>query len=134
MRGGRHGHGGAATAGRPRPTELAAELGVDEAKVADALQAFRDAEPAGDRRPPEGTKPDRAATEKQPWPRPSAESLGIEEAKVTAALEELRTAEQANHAAALKPRLDQAVKDGTLTQAEADAVTKAAEKGVIGGH
>ena len=63
-----------------------------------------------------------------------AKSLGIEEAKVTAALEELRTAEQAKHAAALKPRLDQAVKDGTLTQAEADAVTKAAEKGVIGGR
>ena len=55
-------------------------------------------------------------------------------AEVTAALEELRTQEQADHAAALKPRLDQAVKDGTLTQAEADAVTKAAEKGVIGGH
>ena len=44
------------------------------------------------------------------------------------------SAEQANHAAALKSRLDQAVKDGTLTQAEADAVTKAAEKGVIGGR
>ena len=62
-----------------------------------------------------------------------AKSLGIDESKVTAALDELRTAEQADHAAALKPRLDQAVKDGTLTQAEADAVTKAAEKGVIGG-
>ena len=63
-----------------------------------------------------------------------AKSLGIDEAKVTAALEELRTAEQADHAAALKPRLDQAVTDGTLTQAEADAVTKAAENGVIGGR
>lgn len=49
------------------------------------------------------------------------------------ALEELRTEAQKNRAAALKPRLDQAVADGTLTQAEADAVTKAVEQGVIGG-
>ena len=34
---------------------------------------------------------------------------------------------------ALKERLDAAVADGTLTQGEADAVTKAVEKGVIGG-
>lgn len=47
------------------------------------------------------------------------------------ALEELRTEAQKNRAAALKPRLDQAVADGTLTQA--DAVTKAVEQGVIGG-
>ncbi len=37
-------------------------------------------------------------------------------------------------AAALKSRLNEAVKAGTLTQAEADAVTKAVEKGVIGGR
>ena len=34
----------------------------------------------------------------------------------------------------LKSKLDAAVGDGTLTQAEADAVTKAIEKGVIGGR
>ena len=62
-----------------------------------------------------------------------AASLGIDEAKVTAALEELRTAEQAEHAAELKTRLDKAVTDGKLTQAEADAVTKAVQNGVIGG-
>ena len=60
-----------------------------------------------------------------------AKSLGIDEAKVKTALEELRTEAQKNRAAALKPRLDQAVADGTLTQA--DAVTKAVEQGVIGG-
>jgi len=63
-----------------------------------------------------------------------AKSLGIDEAKVKTALEELRTQAQSDRAAALKGRLDQAVKDGTLTQAEADAVTKAVEKGVIGGR
>ena len=62
-----------------------------------------------------------------------AASLGIDEAKVTAALDELRTAAQADRAAALKTRLDQAVTDGKLTQAEADAVTKAVQNGVIGG-
>ena len=133
MRGGRHGHGGAEFGARAK--ELAAKLGVDEAKVTDALKAFREANrpatPPATRQP--GQKPDRAAMEKA-LAASLAKSLGIDEAKVTAALEELRTAEQAKHAAALKPRLDQAVKDGTLTQAEADAVTKAAEKGVIGGR
>jgi len=130
MRGGHRGHGGAEFGARAK--ELAAKLGVDEAKVTDALKTFREANrPASP--PTPGQKPDRAAMEKA-LAASLAKSLGIDEAKVTAALEELRTAEQANHAAALKPRLDQAVKDGTLTQAEADAVTKAAAKGVIGGH
>jgi hypothetical protein len=62
-----------------------------------------------------------------------AEALGIEESRVTAALEELRSEKQAEKAAALKTRLDQAVTDGKLTRAEADAVTKAVESGVIGG-
>ena len=134
MRGGRHGHGGAELDARVK--ELAAKLGVDEAKVADALKAFRDANkpttpPATP--PAAGQKPDRAAMEKA-LAASLAKSLGIDEAKVTAALDEIRAAEQADHAAALKSRLDQAVKDGTLTQAEADAVTKAVEKGVIGGR
>ena len=46
---------------------------------------------------------------------------------------ELKKQKQAEKAAALKTRLDQAVTDGKLTQAEADAVTKAVENGVIGG-
>lgn len=130
MHGGRHGHGGGQLGNRAK--ELAAKLGVDETKVIDALRAFRDANrPAAP--PAEGQKPDRAAREKA-LAASLAKSLGIDEAKVTAALEELRAAGYANHAAELKPRLDQAVKDGTLTQAEADAVTKAAEKGVIGGR
>jgi hypothetical protein len=135
MRGGRHGHGGAAFGASA--SELAAKLGVDQTKLTDALKAFRDANkpatppatPPADRQ----QRPDRAAKEKA-LAASLAKSLGIDEAKVTAALEELRASEQAKHAAALKPRLDQAVKDGTLTQAEADAVTKAAEKGVIGGR
>ena len=126
---GKHGHGhgdrGAQAAA------LAAKLGVDEAKVTDALRAFREANrPAGPRT--DGQKPDRAAMEAA-LAASLAKSLGIDEAKVKTALEELRTEAQKSRAAALKPRLDQAVADGTLTQAEADAVTKAVEQGVIGG-
>jgi DNA-binding MarR family transcriptional regulator len=112
-------------------SELAAKLGVDEAKVTEALKAFRDAnKPAT--RPAEGEKPDRAAREAA-LAKSLAESLGIEESKVTSALEELRAADRSERAAALKSRLDKAVADGKLTQAEADAVTKAVENGVIGG-
>jgi hypothetical protein len=111
--------------------ELATKLGVDEAKVTEALQAFREANKPTTP-PAEGEKPD-AATREAALAKSLAASLGIDEAKVTAALDELRTAEQAEHAAALKTRLDKAVTDGKLTQAEADAVTKAVEAGVIGG-
>lgn len=132
MHGGRHGHGNDGGERGGRAKELAAKLGVDEAKVADALKTFRQAnKPATP--PAAGQKPDRAAMEKA-LAASLAKSLGLEEAKVTAALVDLRNQAQKDQAAALKPRLDQAVKDGTLTQAEADAVTKAAEKGVIGGH
>jgi hypothetical protein len=128
MRGG-HGKGG--ERGAAQAAELAAKLGVDEAKVTEALQAFREANKPTTP-PAEGTKPDRA-TQDAALAKSLAESLGIEESKVTAALEELRTAAQTERAAALKTRLDAAVTDGTLTQAEADAVAKAVEKGVIGG-
>ena len=53
---------------------------------------------------------------------------------MTKAFDEIRAARQADRAAELTTRLDAAVKAGTLTQAEADAVTKAVEKGVIGGR
>ncbi|MGR0162193.1 Clp protease N-terminal domain-containing protein [Paenarthrobacter nitroguajacolicus] len=114
--------------------ELATKLGVDEAKVTDALKAFREAnKPAT---PPtegtEGTKPDHTAQEAA-LAKSLAEALGVDEAKVTTALEEIRAAGQAERSAALKTRLDKAVTDGKLTQAEADAVTKAVEAGVIGG-
>jgi len=109
-------------------------LGVDEAKVTDALKAFREANRPTT--PPtegtEGTKPDRTAQEAA-LAKSLAAALGIDESKVTAALEEIRTAAQEERAAALKTRLDKAVTDGKLTQAEADAVTKAVEAGVIGG-
>jgi hypothetical protein len=56
---------------------------------------------------------------------------------VAAALEKVETQMQADakaeRQAALKTRLDQAVKDGKLTQEQADAILKAAEAGVLPG-
>ena len=99
--------------------------------MTEALRAFREAN-RPTTPPAEGTRPDRA-TREAALAKSLAESLGLEESKVTAALAELRTAAQAGRSGALKTRLDAAVTDGTLTQAEADAVAKAVEKGVIGG-
>lgn len=83
--------------------------------------------------PAEGEKPD-AATRDVALAKALAESPGIEESKVTAALEELRSERQAEKAAELKRRVDQAVTDGKLRQAEADAVTKAVVNGVMWGR
>lgn len=66
-----------------------------------------------------------------------ATELGIDKAKVAAALEKVQTAEEAkakaDRSAALKTRLDAAVKAGKLTQEQADAILKASEAGVLGG-
>jgi len=82
-----------------------------------------------------------------------AKELGVSTDKVTAALEKLKEQHkgdrperpstedrqakqkdwQANRQEQLKNRLDQAVKDGKLTQDEADAVLKAVDAGVFPG-
>ena len=145
-------HGGPGRDAGHLASALATKLGVDETKVTDALKAFRDANkpaqaPSDDTKPSEGStpsdgtaqskgseagRPDRAAMEAA-LAKSLASSLGVEESKVTAALEEIRSEAKSDRAAELKSRLDQAVTDGKLTQAEADAVTKAVEAGVIGG-
>jgi multidrug efflux pump subunit AcrA (membrane-fusion protein) len=72
-----------------------------------------------------------------------AKELGVPVEKVTAALDKVRgqhrpegrpgRGDDADRQARLKERLDQAVADGKLTRAEADAVLKAVESGVLGG-
>ncbi|MEU4775182.1 hypothetical protein [Micromonospora sp. NPDC023644] len=75
-----------------------------------------------------------------------AQELGVDADKVTAALEKLREehkpadrpargdkGDAADRQAAMKERLAQAVEDGKLTQEQADAVTAAAEAGVLPG-
>jgi hypothetical protein len=108
-------------------TELANKLGIDEAKVAEALRAIR---AENQPRPDPTTRPDPAEREAA-LAKALSSKLGIDVTKIKTALQEIRTAHQAERTAALKARLDAAVQDGTLTQAEADAVQKAVDQGVI---
>lgn len=130
----RHGAGGEMRGqkGGQQVADLAGKLGLDEAKVADALATAHDALRAAHQNDTSGTRPTpeerRAELAKE-----LAKALGIDEAKVTDALTALDSERNAERAAALQSRLDQAVTDGKLTQAEADAVKKAVEAGVIGG-
>ena len=121
--------------------QLASKLGIDESKVREALKAIREANrPTARPSAPPSTSPSTPPNRPDPAKRDAelatqlAKKLGIDEAKVTKAFQEIRADQQANRAKALKSRLDAAVKAGTLTQAEADAVTKAVEKGVISGR
>ena len=133
--------GGSATPGTDRPgggrhgggfrdgaqlTDLAGKLGVTEDRLGEALRSIRE-ENRSTTRPTDQTREERDAA----LAKALAEKLDLDEAKVTSALTEIRQARQAEQAAALKERLDRAVTDGKLTQAEADAVTKAVEQGVI---
>lgn len=122
---GGHGRGAALAA------DLASKLGLDQATVETALGEVRKANRPAKPTPGTALTPaDRAADDAALAAR-LADKLGVDEAKVKTALEEIRAAHQAERAAALKTRLDAAVKAGTLTQAEADAVQKAADTGVI---
>jgi hypothetical protein len=79
----------------------------------------------------------RHAAERADYAAALAKELAISQDKVTAAMDkvdaQMKAKFQADRQAALKARLDQAVKDGKLTQAQADAILKAAESGVLGG-
>ena len=130
-------HGGGMGPGMGKGVDLAAlatKLGVDQTKLEDALKAVRQdlkAKPT----PGQGTatKPD-PATMQDELATKLASELGIDAAKVKAAFADLRAAHEADEQKAFDDRLAQAVKDGTLTQAEADAVKKAAKAGVIDMH
>lgn len=124
--------------------QLAEKLGVEEAKVTEALKAIRETNRASKPSTSPSASPSATATTRPSRPSSSerraalakqlAEKLGVDEAKVLKALEEIQAAQDAERAAALTTKLDEAVKAGTLTQAEADAVKKAVEKGVISGR
>ena len=119
-----HGHG---IRGEQFTEDLAIKLGLAQDEVATALDEIREEnQPTSD----PSQRPDRAERDAA-LAKALAEKLNVDEAKVKAALDELRSERQAARAAALKERLDAAVKAGTLTQAEADAVQKAVDKGVI---
>ncbi len=120
---GRFGPGGVSAA------DLAKKLGLAEDKVSEALRAVRE-DLRSDRDQDPSTRPSRTEAEAELAKR-LAEKLGIDQTAVEKAITELRAADQAEALTSLKERLADAVKAGTLTQAEADAVVKAAEAGVI---
>ncbi len=133
--GGRGDRGHGPRDGGQLAAQLATRLGLDQAKVTTALQEVREASRPTTKPTP---TPGATATPRDPAAQDAtlaaslAPKLGVDEAKVKTALDEIRAAQVADRAKALDDRLAAAVKAGTLTQAEADAVKKAAEKGVIG--
>ncbi len=132
--GGQHGRGemGGMKGGAVMAADLAEKLGLDEDTVADALETAHDAlRPTS--RPADGAALPTAEERHAALAAELAKALDVDEATITEALDALQADRQAERAADLKDRLDQAVADGKLTQAEADAVTKAVEAGVIGG-
>ncbi|OFE15738.1 hypothetical protein BA895_21575 [Humibacillus sp. DSM 29435] len=135
-----HGPGGRHGGGPGRGLDLgslATTLGVDQTKLQTALTTVREEMKPADGIRPDGIKPDGAAkpdrsVRDNELATKLASKLGIDSAKVKAAFTELRTAAEAHRTKAFDDRLAQAVKDSKLTQAEADAVKKAAKAGVIG--
>ena len=114
-------------------------MGVEEAELKTALGEIRADQKSATREAKPSEQPTEAEREAEPEARQAefakalTEKLGIAEAAVTEALESAASERSAESAEKLKTKLDQAVTDGKLTQAEADAVSKAVETGVIGG-
>lgn len=133
---GGHGRGGA----HVDAAALAEALGVSEDELTTALDAVRDEMgPGNGEKPADGERPtppteeeraDRAAA----FAKALAEELGIDESKVSDALETLRDAAETERRTALGERLDQAVEDGDLTDADKESVLKAFDAGVLGGR
>ena len=101
--------------------KLAEELGVDTDKVTAALEKLREEHKPADR-PDKGERGDKGD-------RPEKGERGDKGDRP----ERGGKGDSADRQAAMKERLAQAVKDGKLTQEQADAITAAAEAGVFPG-
>ena len=115
--------------------ELAAALGVDEARVTQALTEIRDEQRSqnGDAKPT--TPPSEADRQarRDEMAGKLAEKLGVDKAKVTDALDKAEARHRQQEATRMTSRLDQAVAAGTLTEADKASVLKAVQAGVLGG-
>lgn len=119
-------------------TALADALGVSEDELTDAIDAVREATrpdgaPGDGERPTPPTDEERAEREAA-FVAALAKELGLEESKVSDALETVQAARRAEHRTELSDRLDQAVEDGDLTDADKESVLKAYDAGVLGGR
>ena len=129
--------GGPGGPGGDMSAELADQLGLSTAKVADAFAAIRDDLPKPDR-PAAGEKPtpptdaQRTAQEKA-LAKALADELDLTTAKVSAALTAVHAEHEAAHRTDLADRLDAAVKAGDLTASDKASVLKAFDAGVLGG-
>ena len=113
--------------------DLAKALGVSEEKLRDAFEAVRDDLKPAERRvdgPP--TAAERSARHDK-LTAALAKELGLSEAKVEAAFDKAHEAHAAERRDALVDRLDAAVEDGKLTEADKASVLKAFDAGVLGG-
>lgn len=130
---------------------LAEELGVPEAEVEKALEEVHeelvpdlsDLKEGLEKRFGDGERPDRddfpappseeeMEEHKQEFEKALAEALGISEDELTTAFEDLRDAAESGIREDLEERLDGAVEDGDLTEADKKSVLKAYDAGVIG--
>lgn len=116
---------------------VADKLGIDKTTLTDAAKAVADElraqhQAAGQT----GTKPDRDAMRDEALTA-LANKLGVDKAKLVAAVDEAEAAQQAAHLAEgradFKTRIDQAVADGKITQADADSILKGYDAGLLGG-
>lgn len=124
---------------------LAEELGIDQDTVEDALEAVRDDLRSERPDTTDGTRPEPPTDAEREERRAAlaaalAEELGISEAKVDAALEvvrekaeSVREDRRADVREALVERLDAAVEDGTLTEADKASVLKAFDAEILRG-
>ena len=114
-----------------RAGALAEKLDLDRAAVAAALREYRKA----NKRAADSTRPARDTALAEAL----AAKLGVSESEVTKAVAEVRAERKAVRGAPrgaareqrVADRLAAAVKAGTLTQAEADAVKKAVDAGIV---
>lgn len=130
-------------------TRLAEALGVEQAEVAAALEDLRgelvpERPEWGEGGMPEPPTEEELDARKSVLAAGLADALGLEQDDVEAALTEIRTDLEAEAEdrlgdlrAELRPslveRLDEAVADGTLSEADKTSVLKAYDAGVIGG-
>ncbi|MGV8896948.1 MAG: hypothetical protein ACOH10_08320 [Rhodoglobus sp.] len=113
---------------------LATKLGLSETAVSDAVTAVRDQTQSTDRPSADATQAEKIAAREARQAKfgaALATELNLDETTVTDALAELQAEKEAARAADRTAALDQAVTDGTLTQAEADAVQKSIDAGIL---